>query len=429
MLFRVTPYFLSFLLLGLPLWSAAQTGAPEKNVYATSFEKAYAGKDPALARRLLLRMHRKAPEQVFRYQEEAETLLGVGQRGPNTLEPLESDLMADIYRYSARFYPENASDFQIQLCYFLMAYPERYDSLLLVELDQLEQYAPHDMPLFLLKELTERSLEQPTDSDQELEIRWRRWVRIREHLEERAIIHREENQEVREILRDLEIRHNRQMPPCDSLNALYLRMYGKDQLQPDSYVAFMEMAWQQGCTEGYVVEDAPQEAARSGGAAGLRRLGRQAKAREDYPEALDYWLRSLSSRKDPRLKAADLLEIADVEARLMNFNSALTHLEEAAELHPTWGMPYLHMADLYVLGGATCEWSEFDAKALYWVAIDYCLKARRIDESLAEEVGRRIFEYRQECPTRDEVFFRGFQEGDTYPIRCWIRTTTTVKLF
>ena len=445
---RFISYFLLPALFVMPFLLSAQPTGPEKNVFATSFEKAYNSGNKTLAKRLLLRLHRKSPEQLFRYVDQAEELLQVGQRGDIVLEPLESDLIADAYRQSARMDPDNFRGWQSKLLYFMMLYPERYDPLMLKELEVLQNGAPYDNSLFLVSELMERSLEQPVEEPADLVPRWRRWVTTREHLKDRAVIHLDEKKEIDAILNDLEIRHESSLPDCESLNKAYLSLYLKDSLFPGDYIAFMELGRIQGCKEGYVAEDAPEEAERAtastqlvaiapttsidhSAASGLvyRLLAQEATQQEDYRTALGYWLRSLSSRSHPELKAADLLEIADVEARLMNFSSALAHLEEAAELHPNWGLPYLHMADLYLLGSHTCEWSEFDQRALYWAAIDLCLKARRLDPSLEGEVGKRIFEYRQECPSREEVLFRGFQEGDTYPIRCWMQMTTTVKLF
>ena len=70
----------------------------------------------------------------------------------------------------------------------------------------------------------------------------------------------------------------------------------------------------------------------------------------------------------------------------------------------------------------------FDNQTVYWVAVDYFLKAKQVDPSLASNVGEYISTYSAIFPTKTECFFRSItEEGVPYTVGGWINETTTVR--
>ena len=99
------------------------------------------------------------------------------------------------------------------------------------------------------------------------------------------------------------------------------------------------------------------------------------------------------------------------------------------DLNREWGRPYLLMAELIEDAANKCEASAFEKKAALWLAIDHCLLARNVDPQVRDEANQMLFRLQGKAPSREEIQFRGLQNGDSYPLRCWKQMVTTVKVF
>lgn len=136
---------------------------------------------------------------------------------------------------------------------------------------------------------------------------------------------------------------------------------------------------------------------------------------------------AISQEELPILKA----DLHAQSARLLvdqgNYRAARAQVQTAISLVPAWGDLYLTMADIYLEGSKACNFNDFDSKAVYWLAIDLAQKAINSSPHLQQEANRRIFEYRLQMPEAKEIEFRGLSAGDTWPLKCWMNTVTTVK--
>jgi hypothetical protein len=71
--------------------------------------------------------------------------------------------------------------------------------------------------------------------------------------------------------------------------------------------------------------------------------------------------------------------------------------------------------------------SDFDHVTLYWLAVDYYEKAKRVDPEVFAAANEKINTYRRYFPDKENLFFQGFQEGQSYKIGSWINETTKVR--
>jgi hypothetical protein len=55
------------------------------------------------------------------------------------------------------------------------------------------------------------------------------------------------------------------------------------------------------------------------------------------------------------------------------------------------------------------------------------MKAKAIDPNVAEEANSLISNYSEYFPKREDVFFEGFTDGQTYQVGCWIGESTIVR--
>jgi hypothetical protein len=71
---------------------------------------------------------------------------------------------------------------------------------------------------------------------------------------------------------------------------------------------------------------------------------------------------------------------------------------------------------------------DIDARANFWVAVDYFVRAKQADPTLAEEADRLIATYRQYFPTAEEAFMHDLSDGASYTVRAnGLSATTTVR--
>jgi hypothetical protein len=61
------------------------------------------------------------------------------------------------------------------------------------------------------------------------------------------------------------------------------------------------------------------------------------------------------------------------------------------------------------------------AKTVYWAAVDKLEKAKSVDPSCAAEAQKLINSYRQQYPSKEDVFFKPeLKPGTTFHIGGWI---------
>lgn len=150
--------------------------------------------------------------------------------------------------------------------------------------------------------------------------------------------------------------------------------------------------------------------------------------RGQIEQSLSAMERAIAKEDIPILKADLHAQSASLYLKKQEFREARTQVMAAIRLTPTWGDLYLLLADIYLEGGKTCGFNDFDQKAVYWLAIDLSQRAINSSPHLQQEANQRIFEYQLRMPEAKEVQFRGLSAGDTWPLKCWMNTVTTVKV-
>ena len=70
---------------------------------------------------------------------------------------------------------------------------------------------------------------------------------------------------------------------------------------------------------------------------------------------------------------------------------------------------------------------EIEHLSLFWLAVDYYVKAKKIDPEQTAKANEKIATYSQYFPDKETLFFEGYQDGQPYKIGSWINETTTVR--
>lgn len=157
--------------------------------------------------------------------------------------------------------------------------------------------------------------------------------------------------------------------------------------------------------------------------------------KNDYNTAQKYLQEAINLEPDRAKKASLYMLMAGLERTK---SSALTtsiaiqarkYAKQAAELRPGWGKPYMFIGNLYASSGKLCgPGTGWDSQVVAWAATDMWEKAREIDPDYSAEATQSINKYRQYYPKTSDGFMRGYTNGQSYNIGCWIGTTTTIRL-
>jgi len=157
-------------------------------------------------------------------------------------------------------------------------------------------------------------------------------------------------------------------------------------------------------------------------------LAKKAYDAGDYAGAIAKYEEAIGAESDPSKQAEYYFRIASIEGRkLKKYSDARRSALKAAELRPGYGRPYMLIGDLYASSSRNCGDDNFMNRCAVIAAINKYAKAKSVDSSVADEANSRISKYNASKPTKDEAFMRGFKEGQSVKVDCWIGETIVLS--
>ena len=154
-------------------------------------------------------------------------------------------------------------------------------------------------------------------------------------------------------------------------------------------------------------------------------IGIQEFKNKKFNEAAKYFEQATASENNDRVYRA-YRNLAFCHQNVGSFGKAREAAKKAAQVDPTAGEPYLIIAQLYAESSKQFS-GDVESKAVFWVAVDKCLKAKQIDPSVADRASSMISIYAQHYPSTETLFFNDYAEGQSYTVGGWINETTTVR--
>ena len=147
--------------------------------------------------------------------------------------------------------------------------------------------------------------------------------------------------------------------------------------------------------------------------------------RGNSSEALRYYEESISLETDPYKKAKTLYKIAlEFKARGRK-STARSYANKALGYQPSLGKVHLMIASLYASSANDCGNTQFEKRAVYWLAAKTARKAGRVDASLKKNANKTALSYEGRAPSKTDIFTEG-NAGTTIKFDCWIRGSVTV---
>ena len=80
---------------------------------------------------------------------------------------------------------------------------------------------------------------------------------------------------------------------------------------------------------------------------------------------------------------------------------------------------------MYAASANNCGESNFDKRAVYWLAAAEARKAARVDPTQKKNASKSVANYEAKAPQKAEIFSSG-RAGQTIKISCWIGASVTV---
>jgi len=144
----------------------------------------------------------------------------------------------------------------------------------------------------------------------------------------------------------------------------------------------------------------------------------------DITGALADFNKSAELETDNFKKSNILFKIATI-VRKSNKVQARNYLNQSIKANPSNGRAYLLIAALYADSANECGESQFDKRAVYWLAAKTADRAGRVDPSLRDTADKAVESYNAKAPSKTDVFNSG-RAGETITFSCWVGGSVTV---
>jgi tetratricopeptide (TPR) repeat protein len=145
----------------------------------------------------------------------------------------------------------------------------------------------------------------------------------------------------------------------------------------------------------------------------------------DNNEALKYYEESIALQTDPYKKAKILYKIAVKFKNAGRRSSARSYAQKTLSFQPSFGRAHLLIANLYADSANDCGDSQFNKRAVYWLAAQMARKAGAVDPSINTLAVKTARSYEGRAPSKTEIFTEGNQ-GATIKFDCWINGSVKV---
>jgi len=216
---------------------------------------------------------------------------------------------------------------------------------------------------------------------------------------------------------------------CDALIKLYEPKFDEIASDVESLKKVLRMLDKQDCTDSelfaraseklYEKEPSPEAAFN---------MGRLFMKRKDFVKGKEYYLQAIKSETDPTLLSKYYLELgAYTLASEQNFQEAANYLRKAISNDPNNAKALMVLGDVFAGYSKSYGDKDIDHASLFWLAIDYYNKAKKIDPEQTAKANEKISTYSQYYPTKESLFFEGLKDGESFKIGSWINETTTVR--
>ncbi|VXB18768.1 conserved exported hypothetical protein [Flavobacterium sp. 9AF] len=149
--------------------------------------------------------------------------------------------------------------------------------------------------------------------------------------------------------------------------------------------------------------------------------------KKNTAKAVEYLNQAAEMYTDNTKKANVYMKIATIYSK-SNKSQARNYAKKTLSVKPSYGKAYLLIAQLYGSSINDCGGDQFEKRAMYWLAANYCDKAAAADSSLKATASKMAAGYRASAPSKTEIFTHpsGNMSGKRIAFNCWVGESVTV---
>lgn len=148
--------------------------------------------------------------------------------------------------------------------------------------------------------------------------------------------------------------------------------------------------------------------------------------KNEIEKAMEFFNQAIDLETSVTNKADMCYKVGAIYMNLKQFSKAREYARKAIALNSKFGDPYILIAQCYA---AAHTWSNdaFLNSCTFFAAIDKLQRAKAVDASVKEQANKLIGSYSQYTPSKEELFQRGYSDGQKVNIGGWINETTTIR--
>jgi len=216
---------------------------------------------------------------------------------------------------------------------------------------------------------------------------------------------------------------------CEALIKLYEPRFSELSTNVDALKKILRMLDKQECTDSELFAKASEKLyALEPSAEAAFNMGRLFMKRNDIAKGKDYYLQAIAAEKDALLLSKYYFELgAYTFASDQNYQEAANYLRKSLANDSNNAKALLFLGDIFAAYSKYYGEKDIEHLSMFWLAVDYYNKAKKIDPEQAAKANEKIATYSQYFPSKESLFFEGFQEGQPYRIGSWINETTTIR--
>jgi tetratricopeptide (TPR) repeat protein len=156
-------------------------------------------------------------------------------------------------------------------------------------------------------------------------------------------------------------------------------------------------------------------------------MARRFLKRDDAERAKNYYQQAMEQETDKELLAKYYYEYGlFIYAKENALQEARSYARRALDIKSDFCEALILIGDIYVAASRGFGQDDFEKSSVFWLAVDYYERARS-NPDCAVDASKKASDYRRYFPNKEEAFFRGMQEGQTYKVGGWINENTKVR--
>jgi hypothetical protein len=154
-------------------------------------------------------------------------------------------------------------------------------------------------------------------------------------------------------------------------------------------------------------------------------LGRLNEKKNATAEAEKYYNESANLHTEGFEKAKLYYRLAVMSKKRGAKSKSYNYARKTLSAQPSFGKAYLLISSLYASSANSCGTTQFNKRAVYWLAANIAEKAGKVNGSLKKSAAKTATSYKAKAPSKEMIFSEGMA-GKKIAIGCWINKSVTV---